>query len=97
MNRAKLVIMLKVPRAGQVKTRLGREIGMTRASWWFRHQVRALLRRIEDLSQVFTDPDSRANLSRATDGVLSDNFYQSLKALRALLPREDRLFAHGSG
>ena len=56
-----------------------------------------LLRRIEELSQVFTDPDSRANLSRATDGVLSDNFYQSLKALRALLPREDRLFAHGSG
>jgi flagellar protein FlbT len=56
-----------------------------------------LLRRIEELSQVFTDADSRANLTRATEGVLSDNFYHSLKALRALLPREDRLFAHGTG
>ena len=56
-----------------------------------------LLRRIEELSQVFTDPDSRANLSRASEALLSDNFYQSLKALRTLLPREDRLFAHGSG
>ena len=40
--------MLKVPRAGRVKTRLGRDIGMTRAAWWFRHQVSRLLRRIED-------------------------------------------------
>lgn len=48
MRRGKLVVMLKVPRAGQVKTRLGREIGMTRAAWWFRHQVDVLLRRVED-------------------------------------------------
>ena len=48
MRHAKLVVMLKVPRAGRVKTRLGREIGMTRAAWWFRHQVKGLLRRIED-------------------------------------------------
>ncbi|MEL6119011.1 MAG: TIGR04282 family arsenosugar biosynthesis glycosyltransferase [Pseudomonadota bacterium] len=40
--------MLKVPQAGRVKTRLGRDIGMTNAAWWFRHQVNALLRRIED-------------------------------------------------
>ena len=40
--------MVKVPRAGRVKTRLGREIGMTSAAWWFRHQTRALLGRIED-------------------------------------------------
>ena len=40
--------MLKVPRAGRVKTRLGRDIGMTNAAWWFRHQVSRLLRRIED-------------------------------------------------
>lgn len=56
-----------------------------------------LLRRIEELSQVFTDADSRTHLARATDAVLSDNFYQSLKALRTLLPREDRLFAHSDG
>lgn len=40
--------MLKVPRPGRVKTRLGRDIGMVPAAWWFRHQVRRLLRRIED-------------------------------------------------
>lgn len=44
----RLVVMLKEPRPGRVKTRLGRGIGMTEAAWWFRHQVRALLRRIED-------------------------------------------------
>lgn len=43
-----LVIMLKEPRAGRVKTRLGRDIGMVGAAWWFRHQVARLLRRIED-------------------------------------------------
>lgn len=43
-----MVVMLKVPRPGRVKTRLGRDIGMVPAAWWFRHQVRALLRRIED-------------------------------------------------
>jgi len=40
--------MLKVPRPGRVKTRLGRDIGLTAAAWWFRHQVARLLRRIED-------------------------------------------------
>ncbi len=46
--RRTLVIMLKEPRAGRVKTRLGKDIGMVGAVWWFRHQVSALLRRIED-------------------------------------------------
>ncbi len=40
--------MVKEPRAGRVKTRLGQEIGMVAAAWWFRHQVRRLWRRIED-------------------------------------------------
>lgn len=48
MMRQTLVVMLKEPRPGRVKTRLGREIGMTAAAWWFRHQVARLLRRIED-------------------------------------------------
>ena len=43
-----LIVMLKVPRAGRVKTRLGRDIGMTAAAWWFRHQVAQLLRQIDD-------------------------------------------------
>jgi flagellar protein FlbT len=54
-----------------------------------------LLRRIEELSQVFTDPDSRAVLTRATEALLQNNYYYSLKSLRALLPREERLLAHG--
>lgn len=40
--------MLKEPHPGRVKTRLGRDIGMTAAAWWFRHQTRHLLRRLDD-------------------------------------------------
>lgn len=40
--------MVKEPRPGRVKTRLGRSIGMTAAAWWFRHQLRRLLRRLDD-------------------------------------------------
>lgn len=43
-----LVVMVKEPRAGRVKTRLGRDIGMTASAWWFRHQSAALLRRVQD-------------------------------------------------
>jgi uncharacterized protein len=39
-----LFIMVKEPCAGRVKTRLGADIGMTRAAWWFRHQSRHLIR-----------------------------------------------------
>ncbi|QOL81894.1 flagellar biosynthesis repressor FlbT [Pseudooceanicola spongiae] len=53
-----------------------------------RHQM---LRRIEELSQILTDPDSRALLSAATEAVIGNQFYQCLKSLRALLPREERL------
>ncbi|ANP37301.1 MULTISPECIES: flagellar biosynthesis repressor FlbT [Rhodobacterales] len=52
-----------------------------------------MLRRIEELSQVFTDSDSRAALAEATESLLNDNHYRCLKALRALLPREERLMA----
>ncbi len=54
-----------------------------------------LLRQIEELSQVLRDDDSRALLARATRDLLDDQHYQCLRALRALLPREDRLMAHG--
>ncbi|WP_082176283.1 TIGR04282 family arsenosugar biosynthesis glycosyltransferase [Pseudaestuariivita atlantica] len=40
--------MVKEPHPGRVKTRLGRDIGMIAAAWWFRHQTRALLRRLDD-------------------------------------------------
>ncbi len=52
-----------------------------------------IMRGIEQLSQVLTDHDSRRQLSVATSAVIDNQFYQALKALRALLPREARLLA----
>lgn len=46
--RGTLIIMVKEPRPGRVKTRLGRDIGLTASAWWFRHQTRRLLRRLRD-------------------------------------------------
>lgn len=43
-----LVLMLKEPRPGRVKTRLARDIGTVPAAWWFRHQTRALIGRLHD-------------------------------------------------
>ncbi len=48
MRRQTLVVMVKEPRAGRVKTRLGRDIGMVPAAWWFRHSVDRLLRNVSD-------------------------------------------------
>lgn len=58
-----------------------------------RHQI---MRGIEQLSQALTDADSRAQLNTATAAVVENQFYQAMKALRALLPREARLLAHRS-
>ena len=52
-----------------------------------------LLRGIEQLSQAMTDLDSRQQMAIATEAVLEGQYYQALKALRTLLPRENRLFA----
>lgn len=46
MPRPELIIMVKEPRPGRVKTRLGCDIGPIAATWWFRHQTRALIRRM---------------------------------------------------
>jgi len=48
VRRRTLVIMVKEPVAGRVKTRLGRDIGMIQAAWWFRRQTRRLIRRLQD-------------------------------------------------
>ena len=40
--------MVKEPHPGRVKTRLGRDLGMVGAAWWFRHQTAKLLRRLRD-------------------------------------------------
>ena len=47
-RRPRLVVMLKEPHPGRVKTRLGRGLGMVGAAWWFRHQTGGLLRRLQD-------------------------------------------------
>ena len=52
-----------------------------------------LMRGIEQLSQVFTDHDSRTQLDAATSAVREGQHYQALKALRTLIPREERLIA----
>ncbi|MFN3209838.1 MAG: TIGR04282 family arsenosugar biosynthesis glycosyltransferase [Roseovarius sp.] len=46
--RRQLVVMLKDPRPGRVKTRLARDIGTIDATWWVRHQTARLLRRLRD-------------------------------------------------
>ncbi len=48
MKPQRLIVMLKEPVAGRVKTRLGADIGMTNAAWWYRHQTSQILRRICD-------------------------------------------------
>jgi flagellar protein FlbT len=55
-----------------------------------------LLTGIEQLSQALCDHDSRRALQDASDAVLEEKFYQALKSLRLLIPREDRLLAAGA-
>ena len=38
--------MVKEPRPGKVKTRLGNDIGMIEAAWWYRHQSLSLIRNV---------------------------------------------------
>jgi flagellar protein FlbT len=52
-----------------------------------------LLRGIEQLSRILTDPDSRSHLDLAGRAVVDGQFYAALRALRSLLPREERLLA----
>lgn len=47
-RRLHLIVMVKEPRPGRVKTRLAKDIGSVDAVWWFRHQTRSLLRRLDD-------------------------------------------------
>ncbi len=65
MKRGTLVVMVKEPRPGRVKTRLGRDLGMTAAAWWFRHQTRRLIRNVQDprWNVVLAVTPDRAGLS----------------------------------
>ena len=65
--RPRVVIMLKEPHPNRVKTRLGRTIGMVAAAWWFRHQTRHLIRRIQDPRWeliLAVSPDTEGGKSR---------------------------------
>ena len=66
-RRPTLAVMVKEPRPGRVKTRLGREIGAVEAAWWFRRQSAALLRRLRDPRWrlvVAVSPDAAGMRSR---------------------------------
>lgn len=66
--------MVKEPRPGRVKTRLGRDIGMVPAAWWFRRQVAALLRRVRDPRWelvLAVSPDAAGLVSRVWPGDLA--------------------------
>lgn len=52
-----------------------------------------VLRGLEQLSQVFKDPDSKGILEAATNNALEQKYYPALKVLRGLISREDRLFS----
>lgn len=52
-----------------------------------------ILRGLEQLSQVFTDTDSRSLLETATKNAVDQKYYPALKALRGLMSRENRLLA----
>lgn len=54
-----------------------------------------LLQGIEQLSQVFTDRESRMHLDSATEKALVGDCYPALKSLRNLIAREERLLDHG--
>jgi rSAM/selenodomain-associated transferase 1 len=67
-RRRRVYIFVKTPAPGRVKTRLGREIGMVAAAWWFRHQVARLVRRLRDPRWelwLAVAPDAEGMTSRA--------------------------------
>ena len=47
-NQPCVIVMVKEPRPGQVKTRLGRDIGMLDAAHWYRRHAVNLMRRLRD-------------------------------------------------
>lgn len=62
-----LIVMVKEPRPGRVKTRLGRDIGHTAAAWWFRHQAARLIREVRDprwRTVLAVSPDRAGTASR---------------------------------
>lgn len=67
-DRPTLILMLKAPVPGRVKTRLGRDVGMTVAAEWFRHQTGRLIRDLRD-------PRWRMVLAVAPDGAVASRWW----------------------
>ena len=67
--RPTLVVFLRQPRPGRVKTRLARGIGAIEATWWFRHASAALIRRMARdrrwRTVLAVTPDAEGLASRA--------------------------------
>jgi len=70
-----LVIFVKEPRPGRVKTRLGAGIGMAAAAQWFRVQSGALIRRLSG------DPRWETILAVAPDGAVASRVWPEGVAL----------------
>ena len=71
MDQRWLVVMVKEPRPGRVKTRLARDIGNVAAAWWFRHQTARLIRRLHDPRWILVlavSPDSEGLQSKVWQG-----------------------------
>lgn len=72
--RPTLVIFVKEPRPGRVKTRLGAGIGLVPAAWWFRHQSQRLVRRLASDPQWRTvlavSPDHEGMTSRVWPSII---------------------------
>ncbi len=65
--RQRLVVMVREPRPGRVKTRLASNIGVITAAWWFRHQCKNLIRILRDprwQTILAVSPDREGKQSR---------------------------------
>ena len=59
--------------------------------------TRRLLSKIEALSQALRDQDSQATLNEATEALQRAEYYRTLRVLRSLISREQRLLAYAGG
>jgi len=69
--RRRLIIMVKEPVAGRVKTRLAREIGTVKATWFYRHVARTIIAR------MVADPRFDVVLAVAPDSALRAHVWPS--------------------
>ena len=67
--RCRLVVMVKAPQVGRVKTRLAREIGAVRAAWSYRHTASAVIARLS------RHPGWETILSISPDGARLSTFW----------------------